>query len=361
MKTQKILSLLCVVAIAMVSLTSCKDDSLKPTLKTTVTSNELSNLSAATFVLTLEDAAKNFQTFTWTAPDFGFAAGTSYKLQMDKAEGTFATPVEIASTTILTGSILVGDINKKLLDLGFNPDEAANVKFRVVSTISDKVTPVYSTIQTVKITPYATSFPPIYGMGAALKGWGPWPTNEVELKSTAPSIYEGTAKITNGEAFRFFAQHDWGPTSYNFPFFTTVDSKFVNAGDGDSNLKFVGTTGWFKITVNMKTKAVSAVAVDEPVMFMVGAAIMGWDQAKAVQMTFIKDGVFEGTTAISNETFRFFGQHDWGPTSYNYPFFTTVDNRFENANDGDKNLKFIGTPGSFKVTVDLNAKTVVLQ
>jgi starch-binding outer membrane protein SusE/F len=72
----------------------------------------------------------------------------------------------------------------------------------------------------------------------------------------------------------------------------------------------------------------------------------------------MKPGVFKATTAFQNDTFRFFAQANWGPDSFNYPFFTTVDSKFENGNDGDKNLRFIGTPGTFTITVDLNNKTV---
>jgi hypothetical protein len=197
-------------------------------------------------------------------------------------------------------------------------------------------------------------------MGAALKGWGPWPDNAVELASSEFKKYETVAYFTSGEAFRFFEQLDWGPVSYNYPFFSTVDPLFENANDGDSNLKFVGTTGWYKVNVDLSAKTVVALAVDEPQLYMVGAGVGGWDQALAVKMTYLRPGVFEGTANFTNDAFRFFAQNDWGPTSYNYPYFTTVDENFENANDGDSNLKYVGTPGSQKVTVDLINKTVTL-
>jgi hypothetical protein len=74
---------------------------------------------------------------------------------------------------------------------------------------------------------------------------------------TTAGTYQATANFINGEAFRFFAQANWGPTSYNYPFFTTVDSDFENANDGDSNLKYIGTTGSRTVTVNLATSAVT--------------------------------------------------------------------------------------------------------
>ncbi|HEX5170812.1 MAG TPA: SusE domain-containing protein [Cyclobacteriaceae bacterium] len=359
MKKLKILYLL---ALLVSIFFSCEDDGPKATLKSDVAPNELKAPSSDSYVLTLEDKDATMETFEWTAPDYGFPAGAIYSLQVDVAGNDFANAVEVASTNTLEAAVNVGAFNDILLGLGLTPEEAASVEFRVVSTINSHVAPVYSNPRTIEVSAYATTFPPIYGMGAALKGWGPWPDNAVEWQSSEYKKYETTAYFTNGETFRWFAQLDWGPTSYNYPFFTTVDPTFVNANDGDSNLRVDGPSGWYEVSVDLGAKTVAAVAVEEPVLYMMGAALNGWGPwpGAAVKMTYIKPGVFEADATFSNETFRFFAQADWGPTSYNYPYFSSVDANFENANDGDSNLRYIGTPGSQKVTVDLNNKTVTL-
>ncbi|MEX2234040.1 MAG: SusE domain-containing protein [Cyclobacteriaceae bacterium] len=339
---------------------SCEDDTEKAILKSNVAPNQLQSPSSTSYVLTLDGKDNTLETFEWTAPDFGFPASVSYELQIDRASNNFSDPVEVFSTNSKTADVKVGAFNDFLLGLGLSPEEAADIDIRVVSTISDKVSPVISNKQTITVTPYATSFPPIYGMGAGLKGWGPWPDNAVEWQSSEFKKYETIAYFTNGQAFRFFAQLDWGPTSYNYPFFSSVDPVFENANDGDSNLKVAGATGWYRVNVDLAGKTVTALAVDEPELYMVGAAVGGWDQNLAVKMTYLKPGVFEGSANFIHETFRFFAQHDWGPTSYNYPYFTSVDPIFENANDGDSNLRYIGTPGTQKITVDLINKTVTL-
>jgi starch-binding outer membrane protein SusE/F len=343
-------------------LPSCMDESLVQ-LNDNVASNELKEPSKTEYVLTKETEADEFEKFQWTAPDYGFSASITYTLQVDKGDGDFSLPQDIATISkSLDASIKVSEMNLKLLALGLTPDEAATIKFRVVSTINDNVNPVISNIRTVTVTPYATSFPSIYGMGKALKGWGPWPDNAVEIQSSEFKKYETVAYFTSGEAFRFFAQMDWGPTSYNFPFFTTIDPLFENANDDDSNLKFIGTTGWYKINVDLKNQSVTMLSVPEPVLYMMGSAINGWGpwNDKEVKMTYLKPGVFSVESTFSSGAFRFFAQADWGPLSYNYPYFTSVASDFENANDGDSNLQFVGTPGSRKITVDLNAKTVVI-
>jgi hypothetical protein len=361
MKMQKIITYTSILAMVVVSLMSCNKDAVKPTVSSTIVSNELATPSKSSYVLTVDNAAATAETFQWTKPDFGFAAAITYKLQMDKATGDFSKAMELATANnTLSVAVIVKDFNDKVLALGLTPQTASDIKLRVVSTINDKVAPLYSNERTISVTPYATSFPPIYGMGAGLKGWGPWPDNAVEVVGVGYKKYETVAYFSN-DTFRFFDQLDWNPTSFNYPYFTSVDSKLINANDGDKNFKFVGTPGWFKINIDLIAKTVTMATAEEPVMYMTGAGIGGWDKpgtGVSIKMTYVKPGVFTATANFVNDTFRFFAQADWSPTSYNYPYFTTVDPAFENANDGDKNLKYIGTPGAKKIIVDLNAKTV---
>ena len=113
--------------------------------------------------------------------------------------------------------------------------------------------------------------------------------------------------------------------------------------------------------IDLAAKTVAATPVAEPLLYMVGdGTSAGWSWSTPIKMTYIKPGVFEATTTyIASGAFRFFPQADWGPDSYNYPYFTSVDVGFINANDGDKNLKYVGPAGPYKIRVDLNAKTVV--
>lgn len=350
-----------------VAMTSCEDELPTATLASEVGPNELQPISGNNFILVREDEAENFETLEWTAPDYGYEAGVTYVVQMDVEGNNFASPVELGTVRTLNSTFTVAKVNEMLLALGLAPELAADVEIRVMSTINSTTAPVFSNSQVITITPYATSFPPIWGMGAGLKGWGPWPDNAVEWQSSEYKKYETVAYFTNGQAFRWFAQLGWDGTSYNYPFFTTVSPIFENAADGDLNLRVTGPSGWYRVNVDLTAKTVTAVAVDEPVLYMMGSAVNGWGPwpDAAVKMTYIKPGVFETSTTLNNvpdnNTFRFFAQPNWGPTGYNYPYFSEgVDPLFENANDDDSNLRYIGTTGVQKIRVDLNAKTVTL-
>ena len=311
------------------------------------------------------DNEANPVSFSWTAADYGLQVAVNYILQVD-VSSDFSSPSTIYEGGDTSFETTVKDINNSFLNkLELEPGTAVDVYFRLLSSINPNVDNLVSSSQSLNVTPYATIFPPIYMIGAATGGWDP--SLAVEVTSSAPNLYSTIAYFIGDETFRFFAQADWGPTSYNYPYFTgTVSSLFEDAGDGDNNFKFTDVTGYYRITVDLKNLSVDMVSVPEPVMYMTGAATGGWDTpgtGASVKMTFVKENVWEATTTfISDEAFRFFAQADWGPTSYNYPFFAdgTVDAVFEDAGDGDNNFKFIGTTGDYKVTLNLTDLTVTM-
>jgi hypothetical protein len=362
MKTLRILFALITMAFVFAS---CEDDP-QAVLNSNIQPNELKPLPSDSYVLTADDKATTMETLEWTVPDFGYKAAATYTVQIDYAGNGFADAIDVVTVNNATSTALnVGSFNDQLLGLGLTPEEAAEIEIRVRATINNKVAPVYSTVQTIEVTAYATSFPPIYGMGEGLKGWGPWPGNAVEWQSSEFKKYETIAYFTNGKDFRWFAQLDWNPTSYNYPFFTGgVSNVFANANDGDSNLRVAAASGWYKVNVDLGAKTVIAVPVDEPALYMMGDALNGWGPwpGAAVKMTYVKPGVFVAdATFLQDKIFRFFPQADWGPNSYNYEYFTTVDPKFIlNSPDNDKNFKYTGASGTQKITVDLNAKTITL-
>jgi hypothetical protein len=262
-------------------------------------------------------------------------------------------------------AVTIGDFNKACLNKGLAAGVAVDVQFRIKAMVNPNVAPVYSNVTEASVTPYAIIFPPIYMTGEATGGWNWNQYTYKELRSTSPNVYETIGYFLNGKAFRFFKQADWGPVSYNYPYFTTVSSLFVNAADGDSNFKVAGATGYYKVTVNLTAKTVTTEAVADQVMYMTGAAVGGWDwTTNYVTMTWMSNGIYQATTDfIKDGAFRFFAQAGWSPTSYNYPYFTggTVTPLLVNAADGDSNFKFIGTTGNFKITLNMLDKIITMD
>jgi hypothetical protein len=361
MKMKNILNIS--VLLSLLVLFSCEKDEDRAILKSPVTPNVMNALTSQSYVLQRDNAADVFEQFSWTNVDYGFDAATTYVLQVDLAANGFSSPIDVvAVTNKFQQAVTVGDFNKLLLDNNVQPDAATDLQFRIAAIINGNVDTVFSNVVAANVTPYATTFPPIYMVGAATGGWD-W-NHEVEMRSTAPGVYFTVAYFLNNETFRFFKQQDWGPTSYNYPYFDGgfVTDSLSNADDGDKNFKVLAPTGYYAVTVKVNSKVVDFDAVPEPKMFMTGAALGGWDwSTNFVQMTWKSYGIFEAETEfINGETFRFFAQQDWGPTSYNYPYYTTVDPLFENAQDGDKNFRFKGTTGVYKITMNMLDLTVTM-
>jgi hypothetical protein len=212
----------------------------------------------------------------------------------------------------------------------------------------------------------------LVGAGIATAGWN-W-DNPTVLSCTGNGTYSGNVELVN-DTFRFFLQPDWGPDSYNFPYYVsegyTIDPNFEDALDGDNNFRFTGTPGNYFLTVDDINKTITLgppqQQCDQAQLWLVGAGIAtaGWSWDTPTDLPCTGNGVYSGTVELANDAFRFFLQPDWGPDSYNFPYFVsegyTIDPNFEDAQDGDNNFSFIGTPGTYTLTLDTVNKTITLQ
>ncbi|RZT91844.1 uncharacterized protein DUF5019 [Ancylomarina subtilis] len=325
-----------------------------------------------------EATGENRLAFKWSDADFGAPTEITYKLQADKDGGDFSKPIELGETTNNFISLKSSAVNGILVRNDFEAEKPVIVLLRVTASISSNIAPITSEVIETSFTLYKLADPNddgsrIYMVGAAVPaGWNPG--DAVEMINIAPNIYRATTTFAV-DRFRFLGQKDWSPVSYNFPFFTgSVDNNFENARqadreDGDENLWFKGIPGEYTITVDLNTKSIildAAHTDDNSRIYIVGAGVpdAGWDPGKAVEMVNIAPNVYQTVTEFAVDRFRFLGQKDWSPTSYNFPFFSGgVSSNLENAlqadrEDGDENLWFKGTAGKHIITVDLDNKTV---
>lgn len=97
--------------------------------------------------------------------------------------------------------------------------------------------------------------------------------------------------------------------------------------------------------------------------YAVGAGIpsAGWNWDSPLNLI-CDDNILMATTNFANDTFRIFTTSgDWN-SGRNYPYYITegfkIGSNFENANDGDQNFRFIGTPGTHRFKIDENNKTI---
>jgi len=205
-------------------------------------------------------------------------------------------------------------------------------------------------------------------IGASVGGWDPG--KAVELVSTGePFEYTTIAKfdVANGTNFRFFNARDWGASLGGYDVFTTYPNDLLEpaTSDDDPNFNFVGTPGWFELTVNSKEGTIAMKAVAEPGMYLTGDATHGWNWDEPVTaLTWVGYKVWEGdVTFVNANAFRLFAQKDWGPTSYGWDYIVNYDTNYIDVMEGhgDPNWQFLKPSGTYHVKVDLRALSIEIS
>ena len=244
-------NIIVILVAAVFAFASCEENREMVTISDNITPSTLSATSASDYVFTEETEANTFETFAWSAVDFGFQASVTYTLQVAAGGSEFAEPIDLLSSQALTADISVKEFNQKMIDAGFEIGVVVGLDFRINASVSTSIEPVVSDLVSVNVTLYPTQAPPIYMIGAGVGGWDP--AFAITMESTGPLVYTTTCNFIENETFRFFAQLDWGPTSWNYPAFAggNVDPLFEDALDGDNNFRFLGTTGDYTITTDL--------------------------------------------------------------------------------------------------------------
>lgn len=322
-------------------------------------------VSGSEIVLDRDLSSEEAVTFTWDAAEYGLDLSVNYELQAVVKGESFESPISLASTQETSVVMTTADLNSKLLSGGLMPEEANDIETRVVAKVSDYVEPAISSNIDLTVTPFATEFPPIYMIGASTGGWDP--SLAVEVLSTGePFEYSTIWEFIGGETFRFFAQPNWGSEmgvdQWNYPWFIdnggSVSDLLSNADDGDKNFKLEGTTGYYEITVNIKSNTVDMVTAPRPMAFLTGDAITqtGWGWDNPSELAFLKKDVFIGEVEFTKDgAFRIFMQADWGPVNYGYDVVTVYNDLITPALDhGDPNWYFVGESGVYNVRLDLS-------
>ena len=356
-----------------------------------------SNTFQSEYVLTQATAGNLAERFTWNSPDTGVPTNLSYELQKS-ITGDFSDADAVGTTTANDIAITIGDLLSYANEAGLDNDpetDAPNtgtISFRLKSVIGDSGAPEFSPSQALTVVlPEASSNPTeaicevetLYAVGAGLPtaGWD-WAT-PVEFACTGDGVFSGNVELTSdGDAnFRFFTEATNWDSGRNFPFYFddgyTIDANFQNAGDGDSNFQFIGVSGLYYLTMDTNTKTITlgdpqgADSCEVEVLYGVGAGLpdAGWDWATPVELLCVGDGVWSGNVAFQstpdNNNFRFFTEATNWDSGRNYPFYEddgyTIDANLVNANDGDFNFAFVGTDGTYLLTIDSVNKTITLE
>lgn len=364
--------------------TACEEENELTFIATTPDGVEFVNSFSTEYFLS-EDTEDNIaERFVWEPADFGAPVNITYDLHASLSSD-FSEFDVVGSTNGTNLAVTVGDLIDYAEDLGLdddpattdeagNPNNTGEVHFRLrayAGSGTGNNTEAFSDPSTLSIVwveqaPTGGACDPIYVVGAGAPDAG-WNWGSPIVFECENDVFTAKMRLAN-DAFRFFTEEGNWDTGQNYPYYEsegyTIDPLLENAQDGDSNFSFIGEPGIYTVVVDDVNKTITLTPSSS--LWMVGAATPGgWSWDAPTEAVEISPNVYQATLEFSVEAFRFFTvRDDWG-SGLNYPYYEeegyTISDLFENAMDGDSNFQFVGTPGTYTVTVDNNAQTITME
>ena len=223
------------------ALWSCTDDSLGPVLQKNGGLDITAPAAGASWILNDSTDA----VFTWNGADYGFAAGTTYTLQMDVAGSNFASPGVLGNVNALTVIVSQDEINNILLAKELEGNVPANIDFRVIASVSPDIANDTSPVRTISITPYPSNvLIPQLQVPGSYQGWSPADSTTAVYSPASNSQYEGYVYFNIDNAFYKYTVGPSWDTNYG-----------DNGGDGSldqggSDIA-AGAAGVYKLNANL--------------------------------------------------------------------------------------------------------------
>lgn len=201
-----------IIIAAVFVFSACEDEAVGPILSLKTTPAITAPASGSKFVLTEANASKVITDFTWTAADFGYPAGISYKLEMDKQGNSFRDPLQLGITSTKGLSTITVKAINDMMNAREYPNGVANkMELRLVTTVSPEVAPVYSAAVPIEITPYEVIvvYPQLQVPGG-YQGWNPGDNSTVIFSLKSNKKYEGYLYIKDDNAeFKYTDGPSW--------------------------------------------------------------------------------------------------------------------------------------------------------
>jgi len=236
-------------SVALLMFASCKKEG------TLATSNggKAGTLSASASTLILDKTKLNdpstIISFNFTQADYGFSATVTNALQIDSMGDNWKKPFSvILSANKLTAGYSTADFNNLILKLNLAGGAVGQVQVRIAHSISTAITPVYSNVINLTVTPFdLTSYLWVPG---AYQGWSP-PSAPQLVSPVSNNIYSAIVNFTGADlTFKVTSEADWNGTNYG-------------AGSGAGTISSTGgnltapADGGLLVTVNLTANTIT--------------------------------------------------------------------------------------------------------
>jgi hypothetical protein len=289
--------------------------------------------------LVMGNSANKAVTFKWNAAVFGNIP-LNYAIQIDKANGTFKSPLVLPFGTALTGDINVMNLNRAAMNAGIAANTTGDLAIRVIAYQGTNFkNPLYSNVATLKVTTYLDIVK--FWVVGAYNGWDN-SDNALFLMNTPTTgaNAEGYINFDAAGDFKLTTDHSWDD-AHTFGDDGAKTGKLSNVGGGQ-NIS-VSPAGYYLINANPLTMAYSITKTTWGVM----GDYNGW--ASQTDMTYnATSKKFSLALALtSGGGFKFRGTSDW---AINYGS-TAADGTTLNA--GGDNIP-VKITGDYAITLDLS-------
>lgn len=279
-------------------------------------------------------------------------------------------PVYVKQLLSLTEQLNLDD-DPLTTDVNGNPNNTGVIYFRVKASIGNGGAgseEIYSEIISINVkiiekTINNNQCDSLYVLGDAVTDIG-WNFPGAELVCNQ-DVLKVKVRLGSGYLNFFTVPGDWNSVR-DYGFFAndgyTIDTSFEDTGN---SFLFVGSPGIYTITIDKVNKVLSLEASSS--LWAVGGAVPGgWgfnnDTVEFVENT---PDIWSASITLSNDIFRFFKTFGTWDTNNNMTYYEdegfTIDNNFENDGSGDGNFNFIGSPGTYTMTINAIDKTITLN
>ena len=339
------------------------------------------NTFAAEYLLSEETKENIADRFIWNKPTP--ITTNTYELEAS-AFSDFLTITSIGNTSNTNHIVTVGQLMDLAGELNLDDDPTTTdanedvnntgiIYFRIKATIgnggagteeilSETATMNIKIIENIVDIGQCES---LYVLGEGITDIG-WNFPGLELLCET-NVLQVKARLGNAH-FRFFTTvGDWN-SGQDYSFYEndgyTIDARLENAPAGD-NFNFTGTPGIYTITIDKNTKTI---ALDESgSLWAVGGAVPGGWGFNGDTIEFVENtpDIWSSSITLSNDVFRFFQTFGTWDTNNNYTFYADegfmIDSNFLEQDHDDRNFEFIGSPGTYMMTINAVEKTITLN
>ncbi len=314
-------------------------------------------------------------TLTWDSAQYSTPSSITYTVQLAPNGSDFTNAQDLSTTSNRNATITAGQLNVPALTAGAVPFVSTPLDFRIKATVAGQL-PLYSNVITYNVTAFGCLGQFAVGAGIPSAGWN-WNTPANLICDN--NVLTMRVGLIN-DAFRFFTQSgNWG-SGRNYPYYSNLGYKIVsvliNANDGDSNFKFMGTPGTYRVKIDENTKTIGVAkstvttGIEPSSFWLVGAATPGgwsWTGNNETELPVVSNNTYEVPVRLTNnDSFRVWEANDggdsWGSTNRNFPYYVsngyTIDSELINAADGDSNFRYTGPTGVRLFKINTTTKVI---